>query len=306
MNTNNLRGFLKLITFEFNNPTQHNYKRIGVLFDQYIVDVCSANSSIPTSMKTFIEGGKDNLIKILKILESGGNRIPIEKIKICPPIDNPDKVICVGLNYMEHAKESGAPIPKEPVLFSKFSSSIIGPNEPIIKPDLSDEVDYEVELVVVIGKEGKNIKREEALDYVIGYTVGNDISARDWQLRKSAGQWLLGKTFDTFAPIGPSIVVNPSWAALSNESTLDPNQLSLKCILNGDIMQNSNTSEFIFKVEDVISYISNIFTLKPGDIIFTGTPSGVGFTRKPPVFLKRGDTITCEIEILGSLTNLIK
>jgi len=196
---------------------------------------------------------------------------------------------------MDHVKETGRNPPKEPVLFSKYASAIVGPDDPIMKPAETSELDYEVELVVVIGKEGKSIPEKDALDYVVGYTVGHDVSARDWQYNRGGGQWMAGKTFDTFSPIGPSIVTNIS----------NPNNLGIRCILNGQTVQQSSTSQFIFKTEQLISYISKIVTLRPGDLIFTGTPPGVGVARKPPLFMKHGDTVTCEIDEIGRLTNKI-
>jgi len=211
--------------------------------------------------------------------------------------------VCVGLNYRDHAKESNMPIPPEPVLFSKFPSTIIGPKNPIIKPEVTNELDYEVELVVVIGEGGRHIPESSALKHVAGYTVGNDVSARDWQLKKPGGQWMAGKTFDTFAPIGPSILVNP--LLLSPGDTFDPNKLGIRCFLNDKKVQDSNTSEFIFNVQQVVAYISRIVTLKPGDLIFTGTPPGVGFGKKPPVYMNVKDKVMCEIDELGSLENHI-
>jgi len=214
---------------------------------------------------------------------------------LAAPIPDPPKVICIGLNYRDHAAESGAPIPAEPVLFSKFSSAIIGPEEPIVLPRVSHEVDYEAELVVVIGKRGRYIAEDQARNYVAGYTIGHDVSARDWQLRKPGGQWLAGKTFDTFAPIGPALV--------TADEIRDPHRLSIELRLNGQVMQRSNTEQMIFTVDKLVAYISQVVTLQPGDLIFTGTPPGVGFARKPPVFLKPGDIVEIEIENLGILRN---
>jgi len=179
------------------------------------------------------------------------------------------------------------------MFFKIFPSAIIGNGDNIIKPEETNELDWEVELVAVIGKEGKNIKESEALDYIFGYTVGNDVSARDWQLKKGGGQWLLGKTWDTFAPIGPAIVTKVN----------DPHNLGIRCILNGKSVQDSNTKQFIFNLNQMISYASRVFTLKPGDLIFTGTPPGVGMGRKPQVWMKPGDKVTVEIDEIGSITN---
>jgi len=306
MNRNSTLGLIKLVTFERNKT-----RKLGVLLDNNVLDIGLIDKTIPCDMKSFLSNNDtEKWNKLVKIIKENTNNtqylysLDNDKVLLKSPIDNPEKVIGIGLNYREHAIEGGFNIPSEPVVFSKFTSSIIGPNESIVKPKESQEVDYEVELVVVIGKTAKNVDKDNALDYVAGYTVGNDVSARDWQLKKNNNQWLLGKTFDTFAPIGPSIVVNPSMASLySGETFLDPNNLNLKCILNGQVLQDSSTKDFIFPVQEVVSYLSKIFTLSPGDVIFTGTPQGVGFTRKPPIFLKPGDIVECQVEHIGSLTN---
>ncbi|KYR00362.1 Fumarylacetoacetate (FAA) hydrolase domain-containing protein [Tieghemostelium lacteum] len=301
---NKSKDLLKLVTFEYQNS-----KRIGALFDKFVIDLQQACKSMPSDMKSLLSLGTTEYNKIINVLESDNEkyRISLDSIKIKAPIENPDKVICIGLNFRDHAKEGNFQIPSEPVVFSKFVNSICGHNDFIVKPKETDQVDYEVELVIVIGKEAKNVSKEEALSYVAGYTVGNDISARDWQLHKPAGQWLLGKSFDTFAPIGPSITINPLQIDSQRDIvSLDPNHLNLKCILNGETLQNGNTKEFVFNSQELISYISRVITLKPGDIIFTGTPAGVGFTRNPPLYLKPGDHVVCEIENLGKLENYVK
>ncbi len=217
-----------------------------------------------------------------------------EQVRLLQPVLNPSKVICVGLNYRDHAVESGAPIPDEPVLFCKLPNALIGPEQPIVLPPVSSEVDYEAELVIVVGKGGRHIPCERAMEHVAGYTCGHDVSARDWQLRKPGKQWLCGKSFDTFGPTGPVIVT---------ADAIDPHGLPIRLRLNGETMQDSNTREFIFKVDELIAYISQVFTLCTGDLIFTGTPPGVGFARKPPVFLKPGDVCEVEIEGIGVLRN---
>jgi len=228
-------------------------------------------------------------------VKSGSNVISANEVKIRAPIYNPEKIICVGLNYLDHAIEAGMKPPPEPVLFSKYASAIIGSDDAIVKPKETEELDWEVELVVVIGKEGRRISEANALSHVAGYTVGHDVSARDWQLKKPGAQWQSGKTWDTFAPIGPAIVTKVS----------NPHNLGIKCILNGETVQNSNTGQLIFKTEKLISYISTICTLKPGDLIFTGTPPGVGMGRKPPRYMKIGDKVECVIDEIGSITNTV-
>ncbi len=218
-----------------------------------------------------------------------------EQVRYRPPILRPPKVICLGLNYRDHAAESGMPVPAEPILFSKYATSITGPGDPIRLPPTSQEVDYEAELVVVIGRGGRDIPESAAMDHVAGYTCGNDVSARDYQLRKAGGQWMIGKTFDTFAPIGP-VMVTP-------DELGDPHRLPIRCLVNGEALQNSNTSQLVFSVPQTIAYLSHVMTLEVGDLIFTGTPPGVGFARKPPNFPKSGDEVVVEIDGIGALRN---
>lgn len=209
----------------------------------------------------------------------------------------PASILCIGLNYRRHAEEGGAKIPEVPVLFMKSPNALLDPGDPIRIPRAlkSDQVDYECELTVVIGKACKNASKKDALNYVLGYTCGHDVSARDWQLKKGGGQWCRGKSFDTFAPIGPCLVT-------SDEIT-NPNSLQIRTILNGEVMQDWNTSDMIFDVPTFIEFLSGSTTLLPGTVIMTGTPHGVGMARKPPLWLKPGDTVTIEIEKIGQLTN---
>lgn len=215
--------------------------------------------------------------------------------RLLAPLPDPEKVICVGLNYRDHAIETGAEIPTQPVIFNKFPSTIIGPGDPIVLPAVSDSVDYEAELVVVIGSTARHVTAADALQHVFGYCCGHDVSARDWQKGTPGGQWLLGKTFDTFAPIGPWVV--------SRDEVPDSGNLRVELRINGETLQDSRTTEFIFDVPQVIAYLSQVITLRPGDLIFTGTPPGVGAARKPPRFLRAGDTCEVEIEGLGILSN---
>ncbi len=214
-----------------------------------------------------------------------------------PPITTPNKIFCIGRNYAEHAKETGADIPEIPVVFSKFATALTSHQSTIQLPTISNEVDFEAELVVVIGKSGRCISIENAMDHVYGYTCGNDISARDWQKGKPGGQWLLGKTFDTFAPLGPTIV--------SKDAIQAVDQLNIELLLNGKQMQNSNTKHLIFPIDFLISHLSKFCTLLPGDLIFTGTPSGVGAARTPPVFLKPGDELIVRIDGFDDLKNYV-
>lgn len=211
-------------------------------------------------------------------------------VRLGPPMSRPSKIVCVGLNYAKHAAESGMDIPEEPVLFFKASSAIVGPNDPIIIPKNSQKTDWEVELAVVIGKKASYVTEADALNHVAGYVLHNDVSERAFQLERS-GQWVKGKSCDTFAPIGPFIA--------TPDEIGDPNNLNLWLKLNGEEMQNSNTSDFIFNIQHVVSYISQFMTLLPGDIISTGTPFGVGLGLTPPRYLKEGDVVELGIEGLG-------
>jgi 2-keto-4-pentenoate hydratase/2-oxohepta-3-ene-1,7-dioic acid hydratase in catechol pathway len=213
--------------------------------------------------------------------------------RLLAPVPRPGKLIAIGLNYRDHATESNMPIPEKPVVFSKFTSSVIGANELVVLPAKSEQVDYEAELGVVIGRRAKNVSLDQALDYVLGYTIINDVSARDFQF--ADGQWQRGKSCDTFAPMGEAIV--------TTDEVPDPHNLSIKMHLNDKTMQDSNTNQLIFGVPELIAFLSETITLEPGDVIATGTPPGVGFARKPPVFLKHGDVMEVEIEKLGVLRN---
>jgi 2-keto-4-pentenoate hydratase/2-oxohepta-3-ene-1,7-dioic acid hydratase in catechol pathway len=219
--------------------------------------------------------------------------------KLLAPVA-PTNILCIGLNYRRHAAEGKAPIPQFPVLFMKATSALQNPGDPILLPRhlRSDEVDYECELAVVIGQRAKNVSRDRALDYVLGYTCANDVSARDWQGKWGGSQWCRGKTFDTFAPMGPCLV--------TPDEIPDPNALAIKLLVNGEALQDWNTDDMIFSVPTLIEFLSGSTTLLPGTLILTGTPHGVGFARKPPRWLNAGDSVTVEIERIGSLTNPVQ
>ena len=220
----------------------------------------------------------------------------VDVARLLAPIQ-PNAIICIGLNYRHHAQETGAKIPEYPVVFFKGINTLLDPGQPILIPThlRSDEVDYECELAVVIGRAGKNIKREEALNHVLGYTCCNDVSARDWQIKRGGSQWCRGKTFDTFSPLGPALV--------TPDEIPNPNTLSIRTVLNGEVMQDWNTNDMIFDVPTLIEFLSGSTTLLPGTVILTGTPHGVGMARKPPRWLRAGDSVTIEIEKIGALTN---
>lgn len=219
-----------------------------------------------------------------------------DEIEICAPVPRPGKIICIGLNYLDHARESGAEIPQSPIIFSKFATCIVGGREPIRLPKKSAQVDYEAELAFVVGRRAKNVSKGDWMDYVFGYANFNDVSARDFQF--ADGQWTRGKSCDTFAPVGEFIA--------TKDEIEDPHNLQIQFRLNGEILQNSNTRELIFKIPELIEFLSASITLEPGDVVATGTPPGVGFARKPPVFLKDGDVAEVEIEGLGILSNPVK
>lgn len=266
--------------------------RIGVLHEDQTYALDDLDSSLPQDMNQLIP-----LLPELsdRFADLPSHASPVADVVLRPPVPAPEKIICIGLNYADHAAESNSEIPSEPVVFNKFPTALRAHGENIELPPHSDSVDYEAELVVVIGRGGKNIPEANALDHVAGYTCGHDVSARDWQKYKPQGQWLCGKSFDSFAPLGPALV--------TADEIPDPHNLNIKMRLNGEEMQNSNTRQFIFNINQLIAYLSQVCTLKPGDLLFTGTPPGVGAARKPPVFLKPGDVAEVEIEGLGVLRN---
>ncbi len=222
---------------------------------------------------------------------SGGGR-PLSELDLAPVILDPPKIICVGQNYLAHIKEQGVKVPEYPTLFNKFRRSLIGPHDDIVLPRVSEEVDWEVELTIVIGRQARHVTGAAAEDAIFGYTILNDTSIRDWQMRTT--QWMQGKAFEASTPIGPVVV---------SRDEVDPNNLRLWTEVDGTMMQDSSTSDLLFKPAEVVAYCSQIITLEPGDVIATGTPSGVGFARKPPVFLRPGQTVRCGIDGIGELKN---
>lgn len=249
------------------------------------------------SLEKLISLGNDSLAKINANLKTFSDFIPFEEDQLDAPLRNPGKIAAIGLNYIDHASESKMELPKHPLVFTKFNSSITGPFDPIIiSSSLTNKVDYEVELAVVIGKRAKNVTKDSALDYVFGYTVINDVSARDLQF--DDGQWVRAKSLDTFCPMGPFIV--------TSDEINDPQNLKLTCRINGEMLQNASTKDMIFSVADLISILSHSFVFEPGDIISTGTPSGVGFIRKPPIYLKNEDILVTEVQKIGKLINKVK
>jgi 2-keto-4-pentenoate hydratase/2-oxohepta-3-ene-1,7-dioic acid hydratase in catechol pathway len=271
---------------------RENYHEPGVWWNDEVIGLRGAGF---TSIIQIINGGSDALDRVERWIYSppGGERFEAGSVSLLAPIPRPPKLICIGLNYRDHAAEGKNPIPDVPTIFAKFQTAITGHKHPIILPKSSTKSDYEAELAVVIGKGGRYIAETDWRKHVFGYTITNDVSARDFQ--SATSQWMIGKTFDTFAPIGPAIV--------TADEIEDPHDLKISLSLNGEVMQDSNTSNLIFGVPRLISYLSSVFTLESGDIIATGTPAGVGFARKPPRWLRPGDECRIEIQGLGELVN---
>lgn len=270
---------MKFATYTYQNRT-----RTGVIVEDRIYTTASTDSML-------------YMIRRGMTPTRTHEHMPLSDVKLEAPL-HPGKLICIGRNYAEHAKETGSAVPTSPIIFAKFPSSIIGNGETITwSESITQQVDWEGELTVVIGKKARNVKEEDAFNYVFGYTIGNDVSARDLQLRQDT-QWTRGKSLDTFCPLGPWVV--------TRDEIPDPHNLSVKTTVSGEVRQDGNTKDFIFNIPFLISYCSRMFTLEPGDLILTGTPSGVGEGMKPPTYLKDGDTVTINIEGIGELTNPCK
>jgi len=278
---------MRLVTFE-----QEGRLRPGIVqTDSTVVDLTSLGYP---SVLELIGGGSEAIGKIRDFVNQPASpRLPLSSVRLRAPIPTPRKLICVGLNYRDHAEETGSEIPNVPTIFNKFATAVIGPGDEIVLPKVSNSPDYEAEFAFVIGKGGRGIARDSWRDHIFGYTIVNDVSARDYQ--RATTQWLMGKTFDTFAPVGPWIV--------TADEIKDPHALDISMTINGEVLQRSNTSNLIFKIPDLVSYLSSVFTLEPGDIVSTGTPAGVGAARKPPRFLRAGDECVVKIAGIGELRN---
>lgn len=285
---------MKLVTYQSNAGAA----QLGALVGDQVIDLAQASGGkLPSDMRSFLELGDAGLQAARDAVDgnAAGATVALADVKLLAPIPNPSKVVAIGLNYMDHILETNSKVPAIPIMFTKYTTSIIGQGDAIRwDPAETAKVDWEVELAVVIGKRAYRVAEENALDYVAGYTVCNDVSARDLQSEKG-DQWIRGKSLDTFCPLGPALV--------TSDEVADPHNLGIRCIVNGETMQDSNTSQLLFKIPHLIAYLSRAFTLLPGDVIITGTPPGVGAGRKPPVFLKGGDVVTVEIDGLGQLTN---
>jgi 2-keto-4-pentenoate hydratase/2-oxohepta-3-ene-1,7-dioic acid hydratase in catechol pathway len=279
---------LRFVTFQ----RREGYSEPGVLVDGQIVGLRGAGFD---HVLDVIRGGNDAFDRVFRWIDRppGGELLDPEQTMLLAPIPRPPKIICIGLNYRDHAAEANQPIPKVPTVFAKFGNAVTGHGRPIIIPRNSSQPDYEAELAFVIGKGGRHIPEARWQEHVFGYTNFNDVSARDFQMATS--QWMMGKTFDTFAPFGPAIV--------TADEIEDPHALDISLVLSGDEMQHSNTCNLIFGIPKLIAHLSSVFTLEPGDIVATGTPAGVGFARKPQRWLKPGDETRVRIQGLGELVN---
>ena len=264
----------------------------AVLLEDRVIPIHGAGFA---SLLEVIEGGAAAEERVRRWLAgaASGQGLDPGSFTFAAPIPRPPKLICIGLNYRDHAAEAKLPIPDVPTMFAKFPTAAIGPGQPIVLPKNSTKPDYEAEFAIVIGRRGRHVAEKDWRDYVYGYTIVNDVSARDFQMATS--QWMIGKTFDTFAPFGPAIV--------TADEIADPHNLRITLAINGETLQDSTTANLIFKLPRLIAYLSSVFTLEPGDIIATGTPAGVGFARKPPRWLKPGDEVRIRIEGLGELVN---
>jgi len=280
---------LKLLTITRDGLTQP-----AVQVDNQIIGLLDSGFE---SVVSIIAGGADAMDGVRRYLGSPGAAAAVDPagLRYLSPIPRPPKLICIGLNYRDHAEESKLAIPEVPTVFCKFATAVTGHGQPVVLPKNSVKPDYEAEFAVVIGKGGRHIAEQDWAQHVFGYTILNDVSARDFQMATS--QWMIGKTFDTFAPIGPVIV--------TADEIEDPHNLRISLLLNGELLQDSNTSNLIFRIPALIAHLSSVFTLEPGDIIATGTPAGVGFARKPPRWLRPGDQMVTRIEGIGELHNPI-
>lgn len=261
--------------------------------DEYVVDLALAEPRLPATLMEALAGGPEALALAARAANDERARRPLTEVHLRAPVPAPGKIVCVGLNYRDHAAESGADVPAFPTVFAKYANTVAGPEDPIVLPPESDQVDYEGELGVIIGRRTRRVATGDALGCVAGYVPFNDVSARDWQHRTS--QWTLGKSFDGFAPMGPALV--------TADEVPDPQDLRLEVRVGGEVLQSSNTSQMIFSVAEIIAEVSSVMTLLPGDVIATGTPSGVGAARTPPRFLVPGDVVEVEIGTLGVLRN---
>ena len=272
---------MKLVTYS----TGGGEPRVGYVEDDHVTPLGGS------SMLEYVEHGRST------DRQPGGEAVALGEVRLHAPISRPEKIVAIGLNYEDHAAETGAEIPEKPVVFTKYPNTIVGPGEPIRIPPIAEQIDYEAELAVVIGRTARNVPESEALEYVFGYANANDVSARDLQFSEG-GQWTRSKSLDTFMPLGPFVV--------TRYEVPDPQSLSIRAILNGEVVQDGTTSKMIFSVAELVAFLSTGMTLLPGDVIITGTPPGVGMARDPQLWMKPGDEVSIEIEGLGTLTNPVE
>jgi len=285
---------MKICQFHTDNETIH----VGLVVDDHVVAIEAAAaeaglSHLASATSIALLSITSNERVAIQSAAARLNGAPISDLRLAPPISTPEKIICLGLNYRDHAAETGLPLPKAPILFPKFREALIGHRETIRPPIGDHDIDYEAELALVIGRGGRNIQHEDALDQVGGYMPFNDVSARD--LQNITTQWTAGKAIDTFGPSGPYLT--------TADEVIDPQALRIRARVNGETLQDGTTADMIFDIAEQIEFISSLMTLKPGDIIATGTPAGVGFTRNPQILLHDGDIVEVEIEGLGILSN---
>ncbi|MGN3967399.1 fumarylacetoacetate hydrolase family protein [Burkholderia gladioli] len=283
---------MKLVTFRSGDTT-----RLGVIDGNDVVDLNQADASVPANLRAALMSGIDLNAAARRAIASGEHRVPFASIKLAPVVPDPGKIVCLGHNFYDHAKEGGNLKPVYPLIFFRGASSLIAHEDPVIRPRVSEKLDYEAELMIVIGKRARHVKRDDALDYVYGYACFNDVSVRDYQKRTS--QWTIGKNFDGTGSFGP-------WLVTADELPLGAEGLKLRLILNGQVMQQASTADMIWGVAETIELLSECMTLEPGDVVAMGTPAGVGWARDPSVWLRQGDRVEVDIERVGRLQNTVQ
>ncbi|MBW0448106.1 fumarylacetoacetate hydrolase family protein [Paraburkholderia phenoliruptrix] len=283
---------MKLVTFRSGDDT-----RLGVLDGEHVVDLNKADASVPPSLRAALKAGVDLHAAAQRAIASGEHRAPYASLDLAPVVPEPGKIVCLGHNFYDHAKEGGNLKPVYPLIFFRGASSLIAHQDPVIRPRVSEKLDYEAELMIVIGKRARHVKRENALDYVFGYTCFNDVSVRDYQKRTT--QWTIGKNFDGTGAFGP-------WLVTADDLPPGAEGLTLRLLLNGQVMQQANTNDMIWGVAETIELLTECLTLEPGDVVAMGTPAGVGWARDPSVWLKHGDVVEVDIERVGRLRNTVQ
>lgn len=281
---------MKLVSFSYQNQNH-----VGVRIEDQLVPLSNLDASLPTSLRELLEAGKLDEIS-MKLASYQGEALSIDDVEYLPLIPEPGKIICIGRNYAAHAAEGGAEVPSYPEIFYRGKTSLLGHKQPIIRPKCSDKLDYEGEFVFVVGKTCRHATEENALDFIAGYSLFNDATIRDYQ--RFSSQWTIGKNFDASGPFGPELVT-------SDELPDGLSGLSLTTTLNGEVMQNAEIDNLVFSVRSLVAILSECMTLEPGDVVVTGTPAGVGYARKPPVWMKAGDIVEVSIEGLGTLSNKV-